>query len=73
MSDDEKNSLSEAVKTAKEKLATADDVDTIKAITEELSKVANPIFGKLYQAAQGQAGQDGGDDTTINVNPDDII
>ena len=73
LSDDEKNSLSEAVKTAKEKLATADDVDTIKAITEELSKVANPIFGKLYQAAQGQAGQDGGDDTTINVNPDDII
>ena len=73
LSDDEKNSLSEAVKTAKEKLATADDVDTIKAITEELSKVANPIFGKLYQAAQGQAGQDGGDDTTINVNPDDIV
>lgn len=73
LSDDEKNSLSEAVKTAKEKLSTADDVDTIKAITEELSKVANPIFGKLYQAAQGQAGQDGGDDTTINVNPDDII
>lgn len=73
LSDDEKNSLSEAVKTAKEKLATADDVDTIKAITEELSKVANPIFGKLYQAAQGQSGQDGGDDTTINVNPDDIV
>jgi len=74
LSEEDKNALTEAAKTAKEKLATADDVDTVKAITEELSKVANPIFTKLYQDAQAQAGQNGGadDDTTINVNPDDI-
>ena len=74
LSEEDKTALTEAAKTAKEKLATADDVDTVKAITEELSKVANPIFTKLYQDAQAQAGQNGGadDDTTINVNPDDI-
>ena len=74
LSEEDKNVLSDAAKNAKEKLVSADDVDTIKAITEELSKVANPIFTKLYQDAQAQAGQQGGsdDDTTINVNPDDI-
>ncbi len=74
LTDDDKNSLNEAAKTAKEKLATADDIDTVKGITEELSKVANPIFTKLYQDAQAQAGQanGGADDTTINVDPNDI-
>ena len=72
--EEDKNALNDAAKNAKEKLAGADDVDSVKAITEELSKVANPIFTKLYQDAQAQAGQNGGadDDTTINVNPDDI-
>ncbi len=75
LSEEDKNTLTEASKTAKEKLATADDVDTVKAITEELSKVANPIFTKLYQDAQAQAGANvnpDDDGTTINVNPDDI-
>ena len=74
LTEEDKNALNDAAKNAKEKLAGADDVDSVKAITEELSKVANPIFTKLYQDAQAQAGQNGGadDDTTINVNPDDI-
>ena len=75
LSEEDKNALTEASKNAKEKLATADDVDTVKAITEELSKVANPIFTKLYQEAQAQAGANvnpDDDGTTINVNPDDI-
>ena len=75
LSEEDKSALTEASKTAKEKLATADDVDTVKAITEELSKVANPIFTKLYQDAQAQAGTNvtpDDDGTTINVNPDDI-
>ncbi len=73
LSEEDKNALTDAAKNAKEKLSSADDVDTVKAITEELSKVANPIFTKLYQDAQAQAGQGGADDdTTINVNPDDI-
>ena len=75
LSEEDKNALTEAAKTAKEKLATAEDVDTVKSITEELSKVANPIFTKLYQDAQAQAGQSANPDddgTTINVNPEDI-
>ena len=75
LSEEDKNALTEASKNAKEKLATADDVDTVKAITEELSKVANPIFTKLYQDAQAQAGANvnpDDDGATINVNPDDI-
>ena len=75
LSEEDKNALTDAAKTAKEKLATAEDVDTVKSITEELSKVANPIFTKLYQDAQAQAGQGANPDddgTTINVNPEDI-
>ena len=75
ISEEDKNALTEAAKTAKEKLPTASDVEEVKAITEELSKVANPIFTKLYQDAQAAQGANSGmddDGTTINVNPDDI-
>ena len=43
--------LKKAASEAKEKLNTAEDVETVKAITEELSKTTNPIFTKLYQIA----------------------
>jgi Molecular chaperone len=78
VSDEDKSTLEKAAKEAKEKLAKAEDVDTVKNITDELSRVSNPIFTKLYQSAAGQAGQGGGQapeedgGTTINVNPDDI-
>ena len=77
LSEDEKNTLTEAAKNAKEKLNTATDAESVKSITEELSKATNPIFTKLYQqaASNGAAGteQAGSDDgTTINVDPDDI-
>ena len=77
LSEEDKNTLTEAAKTAKDKLQNATDADTVKSITEELSKATNPIFTKLYQqtagAAGGEAGDAGADDgTTINVDPDDI-
>ncbi len=77
LSEEDKNTLTEAAKTAKDKLQNATDADTVKSITEELSKATNPIFTKLYQqtagAAGGEAGNAGADDgTTINVDPDDI-
>ena len=78
LSEDEKNTLTEAAKNAKEKLNTATDAETVKSITEELSKATNPIFTKLYQqaAANGAAGTEqagsADDGTTINVDPDDI-
>ena len=77
LSEEDKNTLTEAAKSAKDKLQNATDADTVKSITEELSKATNPIFTKLYQqtagAAGGEAGDAGADDgTTINVDPDDI-
>ena len=78
LSEEDKNTLTEAAKNAKEKLQTAEDVEAVKAVTEELSKATNPIFTKLYsqqQAAGGAnaAGAESNDDgTTINVDPDDI-
>ncbi len=77
ISPEEKTTLEEASKTAKDKLANATTADDVKALTEELSKTTNPIFTKLYQQAQaaGQTGGEGagmGDDSTININPDDI-
>ena len=78
LSEDEKNTLTEAAKNAKEKLNTATDAESVKSITEELSKATNPIFTKLYQqaAANGANGAEqagsADDGTTINVDPDDI-
>ena len=76
LSEEDKNTLTEANKAAKEKLAAAEDVEAVKAVMEELGKATNPIFTKLYQqaAAQNAGNADGAaaDDTTINVDPDDI-
>ncbi len=77
LSEEDKNTLTKAAKTAKDKLQNATDADTVKSITEELSKATNPIFTKLYQQTAGAAGGEAGgaeadDGTTINVDPDDI-
>ncbi|MDR0751884.1 MAG: molecular chaperone DnaK [Christensenellaceae bacterium] len=77
LSDEDKAALSEAISTAKEKLKDANSTDSIKAVTEELSKTINPIFSKLYQNVppQGEYTGDSADnsgESTINVDPDDI-
>ena len=75
ISDEDKETLKKAAADAKEKLAKAEDIEEVKNITEELSKVANPIFTKLYQDMQQNApvsDDNDGDGTTINVDPDDI-
>ena len=71
----DKSTLEQAAATAKDKLSKATTVEEVKELTEELSKTTNPIFTKLYQQAQqagGDANAAGGDDSTININPDDI-
>ncbi len=75
LSAEDKTLLEDAAKTAKEKLAKAETAEEIKELTEELGKVTNPVFTKLYQQAQPQDGaQPNGEDegSTINVDPDDI-
>ena len=78
LSNEDKATLENANKEAKDNLAKATTADEVKNITETLSKTTNPIFTKLYQQAQsnngGQAGANEGNatDDTININPDDI-
>jgi len=72
ISEEEKTALQDAIKTAKEEMNT-DDVEAVKAAIDKLSKVANPIFTKLYQGqgapngAEGFTGgnPNGGDDPDI--------
>lgn len=78
LGDEDKATLENANKEAKDNLAKATTADEVKNITETLSKTTNPIFTKLYQQTQsnngGQAGANEGNatDDTININPDDI-
>ncbi len=74
LSDEDKATLEDANKTAKEKLEKAETVEEIKALTEELSKDTNAIFTKLYQQAQQQNPNMGADSdgSSINIDPDDI-
>ncbi len=77
LTDEDKVTLENASKEAKDALNKATTVDEVKNVTETLSKATNPIFTKLYQQAQanngGQDGANGGaGDDTININPEDI-
>ncbi|MGN0765672.1 MAG: molecular chaperone DnaK [Christensenellales bacterium] len=75
LTEEDKKTLEEALKKAKEELATADDAEKVRAIIDEMSKANAPIFTKLYQAAQEQANANAGAEGSANgeVNPDDII
>lgn len=75
LTEEDKKTLEEALKKAKEELATADDAEKVRAIIDEMSKANAPIFTKLYQAAQEQANANAGAAGSANgeVNPDDII
>ena len=58
--ENDKKTIEDAVKEAREKLEKTDDVSEIQKIVEELSKVSDPIFSKLYQQGAGQPGADAG-------------
>ncbi|MCQ2409559.1 MAG: molecular chaperone DnaK [Clostridia bacterium] len=45
----DKNTISDAVKEAKEKLPTAETEEDIKAVIEAMSKVTDPVITKFYQ------------------------
>lgn len=67
LSDDDKKTCEDAVARAKDELASGDN-DRIKAAIEQLNKDIQPVIAKMYQSAQGAAGNgnaDGGngDDT----------
>lgn len=64
----DKKSIEDAVKDACEKLEKTDDVQEIQKIVEELSKVSDPVFSKLYQQGAGQPGAEGAANNTDSTN-----
>ena len=64
----DKKSIEDAVKDAREKLEKTDDVQEIQKIVEELSKVSDPVFSKLYQQGAGQPGAEGAANNTDSKN-----
>lgn len=64
----DKKSIEDAVKDAREKLEKTDDVQEIQKIVEELSKVSDPVFSKLYQPGAGQPGAEGAANNTDSTN-----
>lgn len=64
----DKKSIEDAVKDAREKLKKTDDVQEIQKIVEELSKVSDPVFSKLYQQGAGQPGAEGAANNTDSTN-----
>lgn len=64
----DKKSIEDAVKDAREKLEKTDDVQEIQKIVEELSKVSDPVFSKLYQQGAGQPGAEGSANNTDSTN-----
>lgn len=77
LTDEDKNTLKEAVEKAKKDLAEATDAEKVRSIIDEMTKANAPIFTKLYQAAQAeaQANVQNNNDEPKNdgTNPDDII
>ncbi|MDY4710192.1 MAG: molecular chaperone DnaK [Eubacteriales bacterium] len=66
--ENDKKTIEDAVKDAREKLEKTDDVSEIQKIVEELSKVSDPIFSKLYQQGAGQPGADAGQGSDAGNN-----
>ena len=64
----DKKSIEDAVKDAREKLEKTGDVQEIQKIVEELSKVSDPVFSKLYQQGAGQPGAEGAANNTDSTN-----
>lgn len=64
----DKKSIEDALKDAREKLEKTDDVQEIQKIVEELSKVSDPVFSKLYQQGAGQPGAEGAANNTDSTN-----
>lgn len=69
LSDEDKASLTSAIEEAKKECQT-DDVEKLKAATDKLSSVANPIFTKLYQQAQQEGAGDPSQGAGGFDNPD---
>ena len=72
ISEDDKKTLDEAVNKAKETYKTAEDAATLKTAIDELTKVSNDIFTKLYQNANPNGAGAGADQTGAGTDPNNF-
>ena len=72
ISEDDKKTLDEAVNKAKETYKTAEDAATLKTAIDELTKVSNDIFTKLYQNANPNGAGAGADQTDAGTDPNNF-
>ena len=74
ISEEDKTKLNTEVEAAKEVYKTATDAETLKSKLEELSKVSNEIFSKLYAnaGANAGAGTDGNADNSGSTDPNNF-
>lgn len=82
LTEDEKKTINDAVSKAKEDMKTANDVEALKNISEELQKACAPAIGRVYQEAAQQApganaegngasnNESAKDDTVIDAEPE---
>jgi len=62
----DKAKLEEEMSKAKEAIK-SDDLSTVKNANEELQKVSNEVFSKLYQQAGGPEGAQPQDDNVVDA------
>ncbi len=70
ISEEDKTKLNEEVEKAKEVYKTATEAEALKSSLEDLSKVSNEIFSKLYAQTGTNAGADGSQDAGNNGSTD---
>lgn len=69
ITEDEKNTVNEACKEARESL-NSENVDEIKAAMDKFNQTIQPIFTKLYQQAGGDPNMGGNDNGDVGGDPD---
>ena len=74
ISEEDKTKLNTEMEAAREVYKNSDDIEKLKAALENLTKVSNDIFTKLYQGANPNGGAQGGAgaDGAAGANPDDF-
>ena len=76
LSEEDKKRLEEAIEKAKKDFETQ-DINALKSALEELTKVSNEVFTKMYQAAgannNSNPGDNSGDNNGNDDNPEEVI
>ena len=75
LSEEDKTALSNACEEAKKHLA-SEDIEELKKATEDLTKVSNDVFSKMYQNMQNQQGDpnaNGGNNSNSGNDGDDNV